>query len=46
MSAGKGDRPRPVIKKQYDENFDKIKWEKKEICNSKKKNGIVKYTYK
>jgi len=23
----KGDKPRPVDKKKYDENFDKIKWD-------------------
>jgi hypothetical protein len=26
MSAGKGDKPRPVNKKNYDSNFDKIEW--------------------
>lgn len=28
MSAGKGDKPRPVDKKKYDQNFDKIDWSK------------------
>lgn len=27
-SAGKGDQPRPINKKRYDENFDKIDWSK------------------
>ncbi len=26
--AGKGDKPRPVDKKKYDENYDKIDWSK------------------
>ena len=26
---GKGDKLRPVNKKKYDENFDKINWNKK-----------------
>ena len=29
-AAGKGDRKRPIDKKQFDENFDKI-WPKKEV---------------
>jgi len=29
MSNGKGDKPRPVDKKQYDTNHDKIDWNKK-----------------
>lgn len=28
MSAGKGDKPRPVNKKEFDTNFDKINWNK------------------
>lgn len=27
-SAGKGDSPRPVDKKTYDENYSKINWKK------------------
>ena len=27
--AGKGDSPRPVSKKRWDENFDSIKWNHK-----------------
>lgn len=34
--AGKGDKPRPVKKTQYDTNFDRIKW------NSTAKQGILK----
>lgn len=29
MSAGKGDKPRPVNKTRYDENFDSINWKSK-----------------
>ena len=29
MSNGKGDKLRPVDKKQYDANHDKIDWNKK-----------------
>lgn len=29
MSAGKGDKPRPVKKETYDTNFDKIVWDHK-----------------
>ncbi|MBT3291576.1 MAG: hypothetical protein HN380_29805 [Victivallales bacterium] len=28
MSAGKGDRPRPVDKAQYDSNYERISWGK------------------
>ena len=46
MSAGKGDKPRPVVKKQYDENFDKIEWKKKEDKKPVKKvNGRTIYKY-
>ena len=30
MSAGKGDRPRPVDKATYDANYDRIKWSRKD----------------
>ena len=33
MSAGKGDRPRNVDKKKYDENFDKIFGKKSIVCD-------------
>lgn len=36
--AGKGDKPRPVDKKQYNVNFDEIKWS----SNSSDKEGIIK----
>lgn len=29
--AGKGDKPRPVNKKTYNENFDQIKWNRNHI---------------
>lgn len=29
-SAGKGDRPRPTNKKQYDSNYDAINWHRKD----------------
>lgn len=48
MSAGKGDRPRPVVKKQYDANFDKIEWGKKENTKPidiKKVKGRTRYTF-
>lgn len=46
MSAGKGDRPRPVVKKQYDANFDKIEWKNKdEEKPVKKVNGRTTYRY-
>lgn len=35
--AGKGDKPRPVDKKQFDSNFDKIVWK-----NSEEKKGTLK----
>jgi len=28
MSAGKGDRPRPVDKAQYNSNYERINWGK------------------
>lgn len=44
--AGKGDKPRPIVKKEYDKNFDKIIWEKQN--NFKKvsqKNNKTIYKY-
>jgi hypothetical protein len=29
MSAGKGDKPRPVDKSKYNSNYDAINWSKK-----------------
>ena len=44
--AGKGDFFRPVVKKQYDDNFDKIEWkDKKESKPIKKVNGRIRYSY-
>jgi len=39
MSAGKGDKPRPVKKKVFDNNFDQVDWSPKNI---ELKNFIVK----
>lgn len=46
MSAGKGDKPRPVDKKTFDKNFDDIKWNKEPIKNQKNKKGKTIYAYK
>lgn len=35
--AGKGDKPRPVDKKKYNENFDQIVWNHKKVVDTKKK---------
>jgi hypothetical protein len=46
MSAGKGDKPRPVDKKTFDNNFDQIDWKKKEStkdCKIFKGKKIYKY---
>ncbi len=48
MSAGKGDKPRPVDKKQFDKNFECINWQVKELADSikKVKGGKVSFVYK
>jgi len=46
MSAGKGDKPRPVDKKIFDDNFDKINWSQKEIKGVEIKNKKGKVTYR
>ena len=48
MSAGKGDKPRPVDKKEYDDNYDQIVWVKEEnkTIEVKKKKGKIIYKYK
>ena len=46
MSAGKGDKPRPVDKKIYDKNFDNINWEKKETSDVSVKTFKGKKIYK
>jgi hypothetical protein len=47
MSAGKGDKPRPLDKKTYDQNFDQIQWENKEskTIDVKTKKGKTTYRY-
>lgn len=48
MSAGKGDKPRPVNKKQFDTNFDKIIWNKKSITSTSslsRNNGKKRHLY-
>ncbi len=46
MSAGKGDRFRPVNKKQYDDNYNNIKWgDKKEEKKKPIKGSRVRYSY-
>lgn len=47
MSAGKGDKPRPIDKKQYDKNFEDIKWNKSnKDLNPIKSKGTIKFVYK
>jgi len=48
MSAGKGDKPRPINKKEYDKNFDDISWERKNpnILETKVKKGKQIIVYK
>lgn len=47
MSAGKGDKPRPVDKKEYDDNYDQIVWNKQENqkVEVKRKKGKIIYKY-
>jgi len=45
MSAGKGDKPRPINKEQFDSNFDKIKWNQKENKNVEIKKRKITYKY-
>ena len=47
MSAGKGDKPRPIKKSTYDTNFDKITWDRKNQNNIQiRKKGKVTTVYK
>lgn len=48
MSAGKGDKPRPVDKREFDKNFEQISWEKKDASGKmiKSKGGKIKLVYK
>ena len=43
--AGKGDKPRPVDKKQFDENFNSIKWTTNTKKESVTKKGRTTYKY-
>jgi hypothetical protein len=46
MSAGKGDKPRPIKKQIFDKNFDEIDWSKNEPikdCKVFKGKKIYKY---
>jgi hypothetical protein len=45
MSAGKGDKPRPVNKKEYNKNFDEINWNKPEERKAEIKNVKNKQIY-
>ena len=45
---GKGDKPRPVNKNEYDKNYDAIQWQtnKKNTTEVKKKKGKITHIYK
>jgi|688.fasta_scaffold811639_1 hypothetical protein len=43
--AGKGDKPRPIIKRAYDNNFDQIVWKRSEEKESASKKGKKTYKY-
>lgn len=45
--AGKGDKPRPTKKAQYNTNYELITWDKKLIVpkKTKKNNGKTSYVY-
>jgi hypothetical protein len=45
---GKGDKPRPVNKTEYDKNYDTIQWQtsKKSTSQVKKKKGKSVFVYK
>lgn len=45
MSAGKGDKPRPVKKEKYNENYDKIVWKQQDNKIFKKIKGKIRYNY-
>lgn len=46
MSAGKGDKPRPVDKKEYDRNFEKIIWKSPTPKDVLKKKNKLTFVYK
>ena len=43
--AGKGDRPRPVNKSEFNKNFDKIKWSKTPRKPTKNVKGKLVFVY-
>jgi hypothetical protein len=44
--AGKGDKPRPIKKEVFDNNFEQIVWNNnKERTNSVTKKGKITYKY-
>jgi hypothetical protein len=45
--AGKGDKPRPTKKSQYNANYELINWDKKLVVpkQTKKVNGKTVYVY-
>ena len=43
--AGKGDKPRPVKKQQFDQNFDKIVWKGSQLKEHITKKGKTTYKY-
>jgi len=44
--AGKGDKPRPVNKSKFNENFDKIKWTSSLRKPTKNVKGKLVFVYK
>jgi hypothetical protein len=44
--SGKGDKPRPVNKTRYNENYDKIKWSKNSRKPFKNTKGKLVFVYK
>ena len=48
MSAGKGDKPRPVNKGEFDKNFEQINWQIKENSENikKAKGGKISFVYR
>jgi len=43
--AGKGDKLRPVVKTQFDKNFDQIVWKKDSLKTGTTKRGKTTYKY-
>jgi hypothetical protein len=44
--AGKGDKPRPVNKQVFNDNFDKISWKENKFTPKEIKNKKGKVSYK